>query len=136
MAPETPPLRRDDFLSIKRATPGDTRISLWLVAVMLTVLFGALICHTLTGTPRIVFGTITAMLLLFHFAWAIFQWRYERRLSALVARALATNRTISAKRLSPYRLDLSAEGANTIRVTEWMMRVLRRVPGLQLSEEE
>jgi carbon starvation protein CstA len=136
MASDTPPVSGDVFLATMRNTPGAARTSLWTIAVIVTAGFGGSVCHFMVGTPRMIFGILTAMLLADLVAWAIRHRSYHKRLSSLVTQALATSRKLSAKRTGASFHEVWLEQGHTIRVTEWMIGVLRKVPGLELHEEK
>ena len=106
------------------------------IAIMLACIFGWISALFTDGTLRVVLCGACLGVLSLIMATAVSHKALERRISVLVKEAITTSRAVNAKKVGQSFYDVWLEEGTCIRITGWMLGVLKTTPGIVIFEAE
>ena len=126
----------DHFIRVKRRVAGSGGVGNLAVAIAVVCGFGWISVLFTDGILRVVLCGLCLGVLSLIMATALSHKALERRISVLVKEAITTSRAINAKKVGQSFYDVWLEEGACIRITGWMLGVLKATPGIVIFEVE
>jgi len=129
-------MKRNQFIETKKRVAGSGGLGNLIFALLVVNGFGCLVAMLLEGTLRMILGVACAGVLLCILASVVYRKILDKKISMLVRQAASAGRAINAKKTGQYFYDVWLDHGSRIRITSWMLGVLKVTPGVVVVEED